>query len=134
MRAARILLVLFGMVAAPAWADPSEADPSGKPDESQATARTRATNEYRWVVTRKFFQHLPNLTGTGQGGTVVIRMVIARDGRLLEARVAKSSGEPALDNGMLEAIRAAAPYPPMPPEIPGDKVVFNQPVTATPSQ
>jgi hypothetical protein len=36
----------------------------------------------------------------------------------------------ALDKGMLEALRAAAPYPPLPTEIPGDHIIFTQPITA----
>jgi hypothetical protein len=31
---------------------------------------------------------------------------------------------------MLEALRAAAPYPPLPADIPGDRIVFTQPITA----
>src|SRR5207248_11612030 len=93
-------------------------------------ARTRASDEYVWAVIRKFSQYLPDLREKNEGGTVVVRMVIARDGRLLESAIAKSSGVLALDKGMLEALRAAAPYPPMPAEIPGDRIVFTQPITA----
>jgi protein TonB len=97
---------------------------------ADAAARTRAADEYTWAVIRKFSQYLPDLREKNEGGTVVVRMVIARDGRLLESSVAKSSGVLALDKGMLDALRAAAPYPPLPAEIPGDHIVFTQPVTA----
>ena len=60
----------------------------------------------------------------------MVRIVIARDGRLLESGIAKSSGILPLDKGMLEALRAAAPYPPLPAELPGDHFVFTQPITA----
>ena len=116
------------------------AQPERAPAESQATAgfvnpaqaaaSTRAADEYFWAVVRKFSQYLPDLREKNQGGTVVVRAVIARDGRLLEAGIARSSGVPALDKGMLEALRAAAPYPPLPAEIPGDRIVFTQPITA----
>jgi TonB family protein len=97
---------------------------------ADATARSRAADEYVWAVIRKFSQYLPDLREKNEGGTVVVRMVIARDGRLLESSIAKSSGVLPLDKGMLEALRAAAPYPPLPAEIPGDHIVFTQPITA----
>jgi protein TonB len=97
---------------------------------AEAAARSRAADEYVWAVIRKFSQYLPDLREKNEGGTVVVRAVIARDGRLLESSIAKSSGVLALDKGMLEALRAAAPYPPLPTEIPGDHIIFTQPITA----
>jgi TonB family protein len=95
-----------------------------------AAQQARARDLYRWQVIRKFSQYLPNLRGKSEGGTVVLRFVIARDGRLIDASIAKSSGVPALDLGMLESLRVAAPYAPLPPEIPGDQAVFTQPIAA----
>jgi len=97
---------------------------------ADAAARSRAADEYVWAVIRKFSQYLPDLREKNEGGTVVVRAVIARDGRLLESSIARSSGVAALDKGMLEALRAAAPYPPLPAELPGDHIVFTQPITA----
>jgi protein TonB len=108
----------------------SQASAAALTNPAQAAARSRAADEYVWTVIRKFSQYLPDLREKNQGGTVVIRAIIARDGRLLEADIARSSGVPALDKGMLEALRAAAPYPPLPAEIPGDRIVFTQPITA----
>lgn len=97
---------------------------------AEADRQLRAKDAYLWQVIRKFSQYLPDLRGKNEGGTVVLRFVIARDGRLVEAGIAKSSGVPALDRGLLESLRAAAPYPPLPPEIPGAQVVFVQPIGA----
>ena len=93
---------------------------------------THAKDEYLWSVIHKFSLHLPVLREKNEGGTVVIRMVIARDGRLLDVSIARSSGVPALDNGMLQSVRIAAPYPPFPPEIPDAQLVFIQPFVARP--
>jgi TonB family protein len=93
-------------------------------------AQTRAKDAYLWQVIRKFSQYLPDLRDKNEGGTVVLRFVIARDGRLVEASIAKSSGVMALDRGMLDSLRAASPYPPLPPEISGGQVVFVQPIAA----
>jgi protein TonB len=91
---------------------------------------SRAKDAYLWQVIRKFSQYLPDLRDKNEGGTVVLRFSIARDGRLTEASIVKSSGVMALDKGLLESLRAASPYPPLPPEIPGDHVVFTQPIAA----
>ncbi len=89
-----------------------------------------ARDVYLWQVIRKMSQHLPELHDTNEGGTVVLRFAIARDGSLTDASVVKSSGVAALDRGMLESLRAASPYPPLPSEIPGNQVVFTQPIAA----
>lgn len=97
---------------------------------AQDSALTRAKDAYLWQVIRKFSQYLPDLRDKNEGGTVVLRFTITRDGRLLEASIVRSSGVIALDRGLLDALRAAAPYPPLPSTIPGDQVVFTQPIAA----
>lgn len=47
---------------------------------------------------------------------VVIHFVIARDGRLLSAKVAKSSGVPLADRAAMSAVELTAPFSPLPPE------------------
>jgi protein TonB len=109
---------------------PSGASVSTFVNPAEAGASTRAKDAYLWQVIRKFSQYLPDLRDKNEGGTVVLRFVIARDGRLVEASIAKSSGVVALDRGLLDSLRAASPYPPLPPEIPGSQVVFVQPIGA----
>jgi len=105
--------------AAPAFVNPADAG-----------ARTRAKDAYLWQAIRKFSQYLPDLREKNEGGTVVLRFVIARDGRLVDASIVRSSGVIALDRGLLESVRAAAPYPPLPADIPGAQVEFVQPIQA----
>jgi len=66
-----------------------------------------------------------------ESATVVVRIVIARDGQLVEAGIARSSGIAAFDEGMLEAILAGAPYPPLPADFPAGNLVITQPIMAT---
>lgn len=49
-------------------------------------------------------------------GTVVFR--IARDGTLIDAHMEKSTGRAVLDEAALAQVRRAAPFPPIPPELP----------------
>jgi protein TonB len=97
---------------------------------SQSYSRSRVMDEYQWAVIRKFSQYLPNLREKNEGGTVTLRFTIGRDGRLIEASIAKSSGIMALDRGLLDAVRVAAPYPALPPEFPGDRATFTLPIGA----
>ena len=52
-------------------------------------------------------------------GLVVARLTIGQDGRLLALSLARSSGFPGRDRSVSEAIRRAAPFPPLPSEIGG---------------
>lgn len=97
---------------------------------AEAQARNRAMDEYAWAVIRKFSQYLPNLRDKNEGGTVVLKFTISRDGRLIDVVIAQSSGVMALDRGLLEAIKTASPYPPLPADFPGDRATFTQPITA----
>ena len=62
--------------------------------------------------------------GANQTGQVVTRVTLARDGSVLDVNLASSSGRPAIDAAELEAIRNAAPFPPLPANMPGDPVVL----------
>jgi protein TonB len=97
---------------------------------AEASASHHAKEAYLWQVIRKFSQYLPDLRAKNEGGTVVLRFVIARDGRLVDASIVRSSGVMALDRGMLESLRAASPYPPLPADVPGSQVEFVQPIQA----
>jgi protein TonB len=97
---------------------------------AQNALQTRAKEAYLRQVFRKFSQYLPDLRQKNEGGTVVLRFVIARDGRLVDASIVQSSGVVALDRGLLESLKAASPYAPLPPEIPGSHVMFTQPIEA----
>jgi protein TonB len=61
---------------------------------------------------------------TSEEGQVVALVTVSRDGRLIDARVDRSSGYRNLDNSALEALRQSAPYPPLPSDIPGDRHTF----------
>jgi protein TonB len=89
-----------------------------------------AADKYVWEVIRKFSQNFPDLHGKNHEGTVLLRLVIDRNGNLLESGVTKSSGSPTLDKAMLDTVRAAAPYTPMPSKL-GERMVFNIPIRST---
>jgi TonB family protein len=56
----------------------------------------------RWAIAR------------GLGGLATIGLIVLRDGRVAEAHVVRPSGIPEYDQNVLEAVRRAAPYGPLP--------------------
>ena len=59
---------------------------------------------------------------------MVTRVTIARDGRLIDVKIDKSSGWPAIDASELETIRKSAPFPPVPRDMPGDPLILILPI------
>jgi protein TonB len=47
-------------------------------------------------------------------GIVVARLIVARDGGLVDVSLTKDSGSAALDRSVVSMIRKAAPFPPLP--------------------
>lgn len=110
------------------------------PGGSQATApsatfvnpadqynQSRVIDQYLWSVANKISQYRYHSNQANEQGTVVLRLVISRDGRLLDVSIARSSGILNLDRGLIEAARAAAPYAPLPSVISGPQVAVTLP-------
>ena len=121
---------------------PQQPPPSSQQQASRSTSPTfvnpahsygerKAQEDYLWAVVRKISQYRyypKNARDNSEEGMVVARLSIARDGRLLDVSVAKSSGYPTLDAAMIDIIRQASPYPPLPRDITGDRHVFTLPL------
>ncbi len=72
------------------------------------------------VLVARLRLHLENVrgeAGTAVVGEVSLVLTVARDGRLVEARI-DQPGAAELDAAALELARGAAPYPPMPSDAP----------------
>ncbi|QCG98364.1 energy transducer TonB [Azospirillum sp. TSA2s] len=61
-------------------------------------------------------------------GTVLLRFVVARDGAVLSWRIERGSGFDSLDRQVEVMIERAAPLPPMPDDLPGDRLDVVLPV------
>lgn len=61
-------------------------------------------------------------------GTVLLRFVVARDGAVLSWRIERGSGFDNLDRQVEVMIERAAPLPPMPDDLPGDRLDVVLPV------
>ena len=89
----------------------------------------RAEEQYLWYVAQKLSQHQQFVRNANtESGTVVLRLTIARDGRLVDVGVSRSSGLPSLDNVSANMVRQASPYPPLPDDISGAQHTFTLPL------
>jgi periplasmic protein TonB len=93
--------------------------------------QSRARNAYLDLVARHTsrYRFYPRLSADNkQEGRVVTRVTIGRDGRLIDVKIGKSSGWPAIDAAEIETIRKSAPFPPVPADMPGDPLILNLPI------
>ena len=86
----------------------------------------RRMAEYAARLARHIARHTPRrLSGRG---VLVVEFRLDRQGRLQSLRLVKPSGRESLDRAGLETIRAAAPFPPPPAEVPAGRLLFAMPV------
>jgi protein TonB len=69
---------------------------------------------WRRKVERLGTLNFPEQLVTGRETAPVLEIEVLADGRLRDARVRRSSGNPALDQAALQILRQAAPFPPFP--------------------
>lgn len=88
----------------------------GRPGAASASGRAGASpgavSNYAALVRARIAQHKP-ASGPAPGSAMVA-FSLSRSGGLLAARVSRSSGNAALDQAALGAVRRAAPFPPPP--------------------
>ncbi|MBV8409059.1 MAG: energy transducer TonB [Alphaproteobacteria bacterium] len=88
----------------------------------------KVVESYQALIMRQVQQRAIYSRATSEEGQVVVLVTVSRDGRLLDARVNRSSGYSNLDTAALEALRQSAPYPPLPSDIPGGQHTFIVPM------
>jgi len=96
---------------------------------AEAFGNRRVEDQYLWYVAQKLSQHQQFVrNATAEAGTVVLRITIARDGRLVDVGVSRSSGSASLDSFTVNMVRQAGPYMPLPDNIPGAQHTFTLPL------
>jgi TonB family protein len=110
----------------------SKEEPSPHPFVNPADVYTRArvADNYLWQVARKLEGYRYEANVRVSRGVTVVRIVIARDGRLLNVSVVRSSGVPEFDRGVLAGVRSGSPYAPLPPDIKGENASFDLPLVS----
>ncbi|MBI4355654.1 MAG: TonB family protein [Candidatus Omnitrophica bacterium] len=72
---------------------------------------------YARQVQERIAAGLPSTAGRQGGGTVRVRLHLFADGHLAQTLLLQSSGDPQLDDQVVRAIEAQAPYPSFPPTL-----------------
>ncbi|UTS81390.1 TonB family protein [Phaeobacter piscinae] len=67
--------------------------------------------------------------GARGNGKVIVRITVARNGQLISHRIARSSGNAALDQAALQAVARARKFPAAPKQLPLNQMTFNLPMT-----
>jgi periplasmic protein TonB len=103
------------------------------PATSASTAgASQAAANYKQLVQAhvRRFQQYPSGSRSGQAGkvTALVSFTLSRSGQVVAARLASSSGRPALDAEAVATIRRANPFPPFPPEKTEGSTVFTVPL------
>ena len=112
----------------PAGTRSDNPSPSPFVNPADTYSRARVADNYLWQVVRRLQGYRYSANVNARQGLTVVRVVIARDGRLLDVKVTRSSGYPEFDNGVLQGVRSGSPYAPLPPEIKGDSAAFDLPL------
>lgn len=92
----------------------------GKRGASRGAVRT-----YGGRVQGRIARYRPS--GRGQKGTTIISFGVSSSGRLRFARIARSSGNKALDRAALNAVRRASPFPRPPAGMTSRQLTFSFP-------
>jgi protein TonB len=84
-------------------------------------AQRQAAEDYFRLIVQKIsrYHFLSRGQSTTDRGLVVTRLTLARDGGVLDVSLLRSSGSPALDNAVVQTIRSASPFPPLPADLAG---------------
>lgn len=122
--------------AAPAPAAQATAQPTAPPAPAAPTETAPAADptllvRYGQTLSELLARNLryPRLAAArGWEGDVVVKLVIARKGRLVSARVFRSSGHAVLDENALELVNAVQSFPPLPSQTGDDDLEVTVPV------
>lgn len=93
----------------------------------EAKLRTVWGNKIRARIERRK-RYPSGATGKAQ---VVLRLTVARDGRLLDHRIAKSSGSTVFDQAALAAVARAGRFPAAPKQLAASRIRLSLPVSFT---
>lgn len=120
---------------APAPARPAAESASAQP-QSAAQSRAGAQDaRAQWgAAIRKKVERRKAYPKAARGarGEVVVKMTVSRSGVLEAVAVARSSGNAALDEAALSAVRRTGGFPAAPDQVTGDRQVFSLPMQFAP--
>jgi protein TonB len=97
----------------------------------QRTASSAEVRSWHLGIVKQIEQHKgypPSALARRETGITQLAFTLDRDGRVVDSRVVRSSGHPALDQEAMATVRRAQPFPPPPPDLAGANFDFTMPV------
>jgi protein TonB len=96
----------------------AQSDTTSQVNARRTGSGNAAIANYRGKVEARLKRYMARLSSKHkqQGLTLVVSLVIGSGGELRSLSLARSSGDPELDQAAMEQIRRAAPFPALPPE------------------
>ncbi|MFZ1208021.1 MAG: energy transducer TonB [Pseudolabrys sp.] len=122
---------------------PEEAKPPDKPKEeatppvpettSPPRPRPSAAQVASWHrrIAQQVKQHKgypPSARARHETGTAQLAFTLDRNGKLITSRIVRTSGSATLDQETIDTVRRAQPFPPPPPNMPGETFDFTVPI------
>lgn len=80
----------------------------------------------RWTF--PFVQYPKSAQRNGQEGSLVLKVIIARNGKVTDVSIVEGSGFSVLDKAAVAAVKKASPYPAIPEDIRNDNFSFSVPI------
>jgi protein TonB len=110
---------------------PSTSAPSSPASQRQALQDYVLQVVGKLSHTRFYVASQANRNGDG---VVIARLTVARDGGLVDLSLSKQSGSAGVDSSVLDAIRKAAPFAPLPKAFADNRFTFIVPINYAPER
>ncbi|AHD08616.1 energy transducer TonB [Phaeobacter gallaeciensis] len=109
----------------------AQAGQAGRAAAATAQAGQQAKLKSIWgaKIRARVERNKRRTSGTRATGRVLLRLTVARNGQLISYRIAKSSGNAALDQAALKAVARARRFPAAPKQLTLNQMTFNLPIT-----
>ncbi len=95
-------------------------------------AESARDNWIKSLVAQLKIQRRYPLQASGEGGTAKVLFHIDREGHLISAVLAETTGDPALDREAVAMVERAQPFAPPPPELADGDLTFLVPIVFAP--
>jgi protein TonB len=112
-------------------ASPATGAPARRIDTASHASQRDAQQDYVLLVVRKLSQARFSTEAEphrSASGAVIARLTVDRDGNLVGLSLAKDSGATGIDRSILENVRKAAPFAPLPKDLAGSRFSFILPI------
>jgi periplasmic protein TonB len=110
---------------------PQPTPPTPTAPPRQRTASAADVRNWNISIVKQIERHKsypPSALSRRETGVAQVAFAIDRNGRLVDSRIIRSSGHPALDQEAIATLQRAQPFPHPPDDQPGEKFEFTVPV------